>query len=116
MGAVEDEIVAVDLVLVVVFLAILPLPFDAADAAAALARVKRIDPPFSSFSLLIARCLNVRACYKNQPFCSITANMDVDVDVNGCCVGGGEDYSRSLWRVLTGGIFLISWIKFMGLA
>ena len=50
---------AVDLVLVVVFLAILPLPFDAADAAAALARVRRIDPPFSSFSLLIARCLNV---------------------------------------------------------
>ena len=91
---------AVDLTLVVVFLAILPLPFDAADAAAALARVRRIDPPFSSFSLLIARCLNVRACYK-------TANVDVNVS----CVGAGGDYSRSLGWLLTGGIFLLSSIN-----
>ena len=98
---------AVDLTLVVVFLAILPLPFDAADAAAALARVRRIDPPFSSFSLLIARCLNVRACYKNQPSCSITANVDVNVS----CVGAGGDYSRSLGWLLTGGIFLLSSIN-----
>lgn len=59
------DIVVVDFFLVVVFLAILPLPvrsFNAAVAAAALARVKRIDPLFSSFSLLTARCLTVRAC------------------------------------------------------
>lgn len=69
-----------DLFLVVVFLAILPLsvrPFNAAVAAAALARVKRIDPLYSSFSLLAARCLTVRACYTNQPFCSVTATLDV---------------------------------------
>lgn len=99
----EEEIVVVDLFLVVIFLAILPLSFNAADAAAALARVKRIDPVFSSFSLLTARCLTVRACYTNQHFCSITARLNLDSSF----VGARQDYTRSMFWLRTGGILLL---------